>query len=85
MAGNWQDAPIFYMAIPHCPWCGSQQRVKTRTRPTEADGSYTQEMVCCYCSRQYLVVHELLPSSGNHIAWPQYDDAVTSLLHRESA
>lgn len=79
MPEPWSSVPMFHVAIPHCPWCGSRERVKVRTLPTETDGSFTQQMICCDCSRRYLIVHEVLPSSGGHVIWPLYPDCVTRL------
>ena len=58
----WTEAPIQFIPIVTCQFCGSVDLMRIRTE-SGGDGSFSRKLICKVCSRKNLVVYEL-PDSG---------------------
>lgn len=62
----WADAPIQFIPIVVCQFCGSPDLMRVRTE-SGGDGSFSRKLICKKCSRKNLVVYEL-PETGKAVS-----------------
>ncbi len=60
---SWAAAPMVFVAVPTCPFCGGLAYKRVRTE-SGGDGSSTKKVICASCTRKFKIVLEL-PDSGN--------------------
>lgn len=67
----WQNVPLVFMQLPHCPYCGSTSRHTVKSQ-AGGDGSTSRRTECRDCGSRYVLVLEEpegpLPRSGSGAA-----------------